>query len=122
MFRFVFILSFIAVRWREETGADDSLSASQPNVGIIRECYPCYAHGRSKEGELVVYELAGRMRFDRLARAGVTPFDMQVIFFTLDGGGEGIGLTVGSGGHFVGSQVAGEAIQLKFMVMCEDLK
>lgn len=73
------MLSFIVVRWREETGADEYLSAPRPNIKFIRECYPCYAHGRSKEGELVVYELAGRMRFDRLARAGVTPFDMQVI-------------------------------------------
>ena len=81
MFRFVSILSFIVVRWREETGAEESLSAPRPNIGIIRECYPCYAHGRSKEGELVVYELMGRMRFDRLARAGVTRFDMQVIIF-----------------------------------------
>ena len=45
---------------------------------LIRACYPYYAHGRSKKGEVVVYERTGRMQFGKLAAAGVTPFDMQV--------------------------------------------
>ena len=45
---------------------------------MIRMCYPYFAHGRSKKGELVVYERTGMMQFGKLAAAGVTPFDMQV--------------------------------------------
>lgn len=67
-----------SIRWRRETGAERSLSSPQPTLEIIRECYPYYAHGRSKKGEVVVYERTGRMQFGRLAEAGVTPSDMQV--------------------------------------------
>lgn len=65
-------------RWRAETGADRSLSSPQPTLEIIRECYPYYAHGRSKKGEVVIYEQTGKMQFGRLSDAGVSPFDMQV--------------------------------------------
>ncbi|CAM9141606.1 unnamed protein product, partial [Scytosiphon promiscuus] len=65
-------------KWRAETGAEHSLSTPQPTLEIIRECYPYFAHGRSKKGEVVVYEQTGKMQFGRLADAGVTPFDMQM--------------------------------------------
>ncbi|CAM9265735.1 unnamed protein product [Hapterophycus canaliculatus] len=68
----------LTIRWRAETGAEHSLSTPQPNLEIIRECYPYFAHGRSKKGEVVVYEQTGKMQFGRLADAGVTPFDMQM--------------------------------------------
>lgn len=73
-----------------KTGADRSLSSPQRTLEVIRECYPYFAHGRSKKGEVVVYEQTGKMRFGRLAEAGVSPFDMQVcpvpvpvVFFVL---------------------------------------
>lgn len=65
-------------RWRADTGAERSLSTPQPTLEMIKACYPYFAHGRSKKGEVVVYERTGMMQFGKLAEAGVTPFDMQV--------------------------------------------
>ncbi|CAN0355879.1 unnamed protein product [Laminaria digitata] len=66
------------IKWRADTGAERSLSTPQPTMEMIRMCYPYFAHGRSKKGEVVVYERTGMMQFGKLAAAGVTPFDMQV--------------------------------------------
>lgn len=65
-------------RWRAETGANKSLSTPQPTLMAIKGCYPYFVHGRSKKGEVVVYEQTGKMKFGELAKLGVTPFDMQV--------------------------------------------
>ncbi|CBJ32831.1 conserved unknown protein [Ectocarpus siliculosus] len=66
------------VKWRTDTGAERSLSTPQPTLDIIKQCYPYFVHGRSKKGEVVVYEQTGKMQFGRLADAGVSPFDMQM--------------------------------------------
>lgn len=79
--RFWFVKRFFFFgknRWRADTGAERSLSTPQPTIEMIKACYPYFAHGRSKKGEVVVYERTGRMEFGKLAAAGVTPFDMQV--------------------------------------------
>ncbi|CAM9822972.1 unnamed protein product, partial [Ectocarpus sp. 12 AP-2014] len=66
------------IKWRADTGAERSLSTPQPTLDIIKQCYPYFVHGRSKKGEVVVYEQTGKMQFGRLADAGVSPFDMQM--------------------------------------------
>ncbi|CAN0058308.1 unnamed protein product, partial [Ectocarpus sp. 13 AM-2016] len=66
------------IKWRADTGAERSLSTPQPTLEIIKQCYPYFVHGRSKKGEVVVYEQTGKMQFGRLADAGVSPFDMQM--------------------------------------------
>ncbi|CAB1118429.1 unnamed protein product [Ectocarpus sp. CCAP 1310/34] len=66
------------IKWRADTGAARSLSTPQPTLDIIKQCYPYFVHGRSKKGEVVVYEQTGKMQFGRLADAGVSPFDMQM--------------------------------------------
>lgn len=65
-------------RWRAETGADRSLSTPQPTFEVVKQCYPYFLHGRSRKGEVVVYEQTGKMQFGRLSEAGVSPFRMQV--------------------------------------------
>lgn len=65
-------------RWREATGIYLALSTPQLMFDIIKQCYPHFAHGLSKNGEVVFYECVGRMQFERLVAARVSPFDIQV--------------------------------------------
>ncbi|CAM9605189.1 unnamed protein product, partial [Discosporangium mesarthrocarpum] len=65
------------VRWQSSVGTGYSLSSPQPYFSVIRECYPHFLHGRSKAGEVVVYECSGRMKFGRLASMGITPEGIQ---------------------------------------------
>lgn len=74
----MFVYPAACRRWRADTGAERSLSTPQPTLDMIKQCYPYFVHGRSKKGEVVVYEQTGKMQFGRLADAGVSPFDMQV--------------------------------------------
>ncbi len=57
--------------WRAREGVDGVLGRAQPHFAAIKEHYPHYIHGRSKRGEIVVYEFPGRMDLARLRAVGV---------------------------------------------------
>jgi hypothetical protein len=59
------------LEWREINHIDTLLLEQQPHFDLMRECYPAFFHGRSKEGDPVSYELLGRIDIGRLKANGV---------------------------------------------------
>lgn len=60
-----------SLAWRAREGVDAVLARPQPHFGPIKEFYPHYIHGRSKRGEMVMYEFPGRMDLGRLKAMGI---------------------------------------------------
>lgn len=69
--------------WRERDGVDGVLGRPQPHFAAIKQFYPHYVHGRSKRGEVVVYEFPGRMDLGRLKGMGIGAAEIgkHYIFF-----------------------------------------
>jgi hypothetical protein len=49
----------VTKKWREEQRVDRVLLEPHRTFPIIKQFYPHFLHGTTKEGELVMYELAG---------------------------------------------------------------
>ncbi|KAH0471497.1 MAG: hypothetical protein KVP17_002733 [Porospora cf. gigantea B] len=63
-------------KWRAAYGTDDILTEASPHYFIVKDNYPQYILGRSKEGRLVWFERPGKGRLNTLLKNGVTLHDM----------------------------------------------
>ncbi|OQR98714.1 SEC14 cytosolic factor [Achlya hypogyna] len=59
------------LQWRRENRVDGILYEEQPHFHLIKQCYPQYFHGRSKNGNCVYYEKLGKIDLKRLKGAGL---------------------------------------------------
>jgi hypothetical protein len=62
----------LTLEWRREHHVNDILSEPQPHFGIIKQCYPHFIHGRSRQGHPVYYEQLGHIDIERLKSNGVS--------------------------------------------------
>ncbi|KDO29989.1 hypothetical protein SPRG_05178 [Saprolegnia parasitica CBS 223.65] len=60
------------LQWRRENHVDGILYEVQPHFHLIKQCYPQYFHGRSKNGNCVYYEKLGKIDLKRLKSAGLS--------------------------------------------------
>lgn len=61
----------LTLRWRADNGIDTLLQEEQPRFALLKECYPQYFHGRSKQGCPVLFEQLGLIDVRRLKANGV---------------------------------------------------
>lgn len=62
----------LTLRWRADTNVAGLLRSQQPWFHRIKDSYPHYFHGRSREGCSVYYELLGNINLKKLFASGVT--------------------------------------------------
>lgn len=76
-----------SLAWRAREGVDGVLGRPHPHFAAIKEHYPHCVHGRSKRGEIVVYEFPGRMDLGRLKAMGVGAREIgeHYVFFMVRG-------------------------------------
>jgi hypothetical protein len=66
----------LTLKWRKEERIDTILDEPQPHFEVIKEHYPHFLCGRSREGHLVYYERPGKVDMKALAAAGLNIDDM----------------------------------------------
>ncbi|CAK4086592.1 unnamed protein product [Aphanomyces euteiches] len=60
------------LKWRRENRIDTLLYEPQPHFHIIKQNYPQYFHGKSKNGHRVYYERLGYVDFKTLKKSGLS--------------------------------------------------
>lgn len=59
------------MEWRATHRVDSIHTDYLPDIKAIKECYPHYFHGRSKDGCPVYYEMLGKVNIKRLKERGI---------------------------------------------------
>ncbi|OWZ14787.1 SEC14 cytosolic factor [Phytophthora megakarya] len=64
------------LEWRKENDIDNILVTPHPNFETIKQYYPQYFHGRTREGQPVYYERPGKIQLPALKREGLSIDDL----------------------------------------------
>jgi len=62
----------LTLKWREDYKTDQILQEAFPEFDLIKECYPHCIHKRAKDGNIVYYEVLGKINIAKLRAHGVS--------------------------------------------------